>query len=68
MRATLNIDDALLEQVMKLTDSTSRSEAIRIALVAYIKSWEKQTILAMRGNVDMDDNWRMLRALDMPPS
>lgn len=68
MRATLNIDDSLLEQVMELTESTNRSEAVRIALAAYIREQEKQKILAMRGTVDVVDNWRELRALDTPPS
>lgn len=66
MRTTLNLDDSLLRQVMQLTDTSNRSEAVRIALAAYIKEQEKRRILAMRGTVDMVDNWRELRALDTP--
>ncbi|MBX3176284.1 MAG: type II toxin-antitoxin system VapB family antitoxin [Candidatus Hydrogenedentes bacterium] len=67
MRATLNIDDALLDQVMQYTESTNRSEAVRRALKAYIRQQEIRQILAMRGTMEIDDSWRELRALDTMP-
>ncbi len=67
MRATLNIDDDLLEQVMTFTESSNRSEAVRIALKAYIRQQEIRKIRAMRGTMDIDDSWRELRALDTRP-
>lgn len=67
MRATLNIDDALLDQVMQYTESTNRSEAVRRALKAYIRQQEIREILAMRGTMEIDDSWRELRALDTMP-
>lgn len=67
MRATLNIDDALLDQVMQYTKSTNRSEAVRRALKAYIRQQEIRQILAMRGTIEIDDSWRELRALDTMP-
>jgi Arc/MetJ family transcription regulator len=68
MRATLNIDDALLDQVMQFTESSNRSEAVRLALKAYIRQQEIRQIRAMRGTMDIDDSWRELRALDTRPS
>jgi len=67
MRATLNIDDALLDQVMAYTESTNRSEAVRRALKAYIRQQEIRQIRAMRGTMEIDDSWRELRALDTMP-
>ncbi|MBL7649496.1 MAG: type II toxin-antitoxin system VapB family antitoxin [Candidatus Hydrogenedentes bacterium] len=67
MRATLNIDDALLDQVMQFTESSNRSEAVRIALKAYIRQQEIRQIRAMRGTMDIDESWRELRALDTRP-
>ena len=67
MRATLNIDDALIDQVMQFTESSNRSEAVRIALKAYIRQQEIRQIRAMRGTMDIDDSWRKLRALDTRP-
>lgn len=67
MRATLNIDDALLDQVMQYTESTNRSEAVRRALKAYIRQQEIRQLRAMRGTMEIDDSWRELRALETRP-
>ena len=67
MRATLNIDDDLIDQVMQFTESSNRSEAVRIALKAYIRQQEIRQMRAMRGTIDIDDTWRELRALDTKP-
>lgn len=67
MRITLNIDDTLLEEVMRYTKSPNRSEAIRIALKAYVRRQEIEQVRAMRGTIDIADDWRELRALDTRP-
>ena len=64
MRTSLNIDDAMLNEVMKITGVENRSEAIRIALASYLKQQRKNKILALRGNVDIEDNWQQLRELE----
>lgn len=64
MRTSLNIDDAILHEVMKITGKENRSEAIRIALAFYLKQQRKNKILALRGNVDIEDNWQQLRELE----
>jgi len=65
MRATLNIDDDVLAEVMNFTGKKNRSEAIRVALSSYLKQQRKNKILALRGKVDIDDNWQKLRELEM---
>lgn len=67
MRATLNIDDDLLEQVMQFSESPNRSEAVRIALKAYIRQQEIKQVLAMQGTMEFDGDLAALRALDMAP-
>ena len=64
MRTSLNIDDAMLFEVMKATGKDNRSEAIRIALAAFLKQQKKNKILALRGKVDIEDNWQQLRELE----
>ena len=64
MRISLNIDDSILSEVMKITGKVNRSEAIRIALASYLKQQKKNKILALRGNVDIEDNWQQLRELE----
>ena len=64
MRTSLNIDDDMLFDVMKETGKDNRSEAIRIALAAFLKQQKKNKILALRGKVDIEDNWQQLRELE----
>jgi len=64
MRTTLNLDDELVKNVMNMTNESNRSEAIRVALAAYIKMKNKEKLLALRGQVDIEDNWESLRALE----
>ena len=65
MRTTIDVDDALLENVMLLTHAESRAEAIRIALQEYIRLQRKQQVLALRGKLDIEDNWQALRDLEI---
>lgn len=67
MRISLNIDDALVQQVMHYTKSPNRSEAIRVALKAYVRRQELEQILAMRGTIEFDSDLAALRALDTLP-
>lgn len=65
MRTSLNIDDNLLAEVMQSTGKKNRSEAIRVALSSYLQQQQKNKILALRGKVNIDNNWQKLRELEM---
>ncbi len=65
MRTTLNIDDQLLSDFIILSGKKNRSEAVRFALKEYVKQYQKKLILSLRGNVDIDDNWKELRSLEI---
>lgn len=67
MRATVNIDDEVLDQVMRYTESSNRSEAVRRALKAYIRQQEIRQILAMQGTMEFEGDLAELRALDTMP-
>lgn len=67
MRTTLNIDDSLMDKVMSYTGQENRSEAVRLALSFFIKEQKKKKILALRGQVDIKDDWKKLRELDKSP-
>ena len=64
MRTTINIDDDLLEGVMRFTQAKSRVDAIRIALREYLRQQRKQQVLALRGKLEVEDNWQALRELE----
>lgn len=64
MRTTLNIDDETANQLMQITGEKTHPAAIRHALNSYLKQIRKEKLLAMRGQVDITDNWQALRELD----
>jgi metal-responsive CopG/Arc/MetJ family transcriptional regulator len=67
MRTTLTIDDTVLNQVLQSTGRSNPLDAIRDALQSYLQQEKLKQVIALRGKVLMDDNWRALRQLDTPP-
>ena len=65
MRTTMTLDDAMIEQLMQATGEKSHAAAIRRALQDHLKQLQKQQLLALRGKVQIEDNWRDLRAQEM---
>lgn len=64
MRTTLTIDDALLSQVVQSTGRSNPLDATREALQSYLQQERLKQVVAMRGKLDLQDNWRALRQLD----
>ncbi len=67
MRTTLTLDDDVIQSVMKTTGEKSPVAAIRHALHAYLLHARKQKLLALRGQVQVEDTWQQLRQLDTQP-
>ena len=65
MRMTLTLDDEWVEQLMQFTGEKTPLIAIRHALKDYLVSVRKQKLLELRGQVQVEDNWRQLRQVDM---
>ena len=65
MRTTLNIDDSVAEQLMRITGEKSHASAIRHALNDYLALMRKENLLALRGQVQIEDTWQELRQLDV---
>jgi len=68
MRTTLNIDDDLMQEVLSFAKGSNRSEAIRQALSDYIALKKRQKVLALRGKIDIEDNWKDLRQMEIDRS
>jgi Arc/MetJ family transcription regulator len=61
MRVTIHIEDSLLADLMRLTRATTKAQAVRDALKELIRLRRKEELLALRGRLDIEDNWRQLR-------
>ena len=68
MRTTLNIDEQIFTNLMQLTNARTRTGAVRIALSDYVRLKRKEQLIALRGKLEIEDNWRALRSLELQES
>lgn len=61
MRATFNIDDETLEFVVRETGAATKSEAVRQALQDFVKRRQIEKLIALKGKVKFDVDWKTLR-------
>jgi len=65
MRTTLDIDEGLLEDVVRLSNRKSRSAAVEEALAEYVRLRHKELLLSLPGRVRLEEDWRALREAEL---
>lgn len=65
MRTTVNIDDEKCRELMQITSAPSMAKAIQTALAEYLDIKRKRQLLALRGKLDISDNWQELRQQEL---
>lgn len=65
MRTTVNIDDEKCRELMQITSAPSMAKAIQTALAEYLDIKRKRQLLALRGKLDINDNWQELRQREL---
>ena len=65
MRTTLNVDDDVFQELMAITRAKTKTEAVRVALTEYVRLKRKEGLLALRGQLEIADDWRELRVRDV---
>ncbi|HLI34063.1 MAG TPA: type II toxin-antitoxin system VapB family antitoxin [Terriglobia bacterium] len=61
MRTTINIDERTLDFVMKDTGAATKTEAIRQALEEYVRRRKIENLIALKGKIRFDVDWKALR-------
>ena len=61
MRTTLNLDDEILETVMKETAAPTKSQAVRQALQDFVQRRKIEKLISLQGKDKFNSNWRILR-------
>lgn len=56
MRTTVDIPNQTLEELMATVGTASRNEAVNTAIEAYLLMQNQQSLLALRGQVDVMSN------------
>lgn len=63
MRTTLDLPEALLDEVQQATQATTRREALIIALEDYLRRKRRSRVIVAAGTMDLDLDVRALRDL-----
>ncbi|MBI4299287.1 MAG: type II toxin-antitoxin system VapB family antitoxin [Chloroflexi bacterium] len=64
MRTTLEVNENLLEDVVKLTGEKAKSKAVNKALKEYVRHKRIEELISMLGKIDLVDNWYELRHME----
>jgi Arc/MetJ family transcription regulator len=63
MRTNIELDDALVQQAIKLSKLKTKKEVVHEALKNYIVSMKKKELLSLRGRVTWEGNLKEMRSL-----
>jgi len=65
MRTTLNLDDALIKELMAATKAKTKTEAIHQALSEFVRRQKRQRLKALSGQIHLDLDWRQIEEEEM---
>lgn len=65
MRTTLDIKEAVLEDVVKLTGQKNKSKAVEQALEEYVRHMLREELISLLGTMQLEPDWRKLRSGEM---
>lgn len=65
MRATLNIPDELIAELMKTTKTKTKTKAICIAIKEYTRRKKIEKLLSIQGEVDIENTWKKLEEIEL---
>ena len=57
MRVTLNISDALIEELLGVAGEKTKNEAIRLAIKDFIRRKKKERLLSLSSQMRFDLDW-----------
>jgi Arc/MetJ family transcription regulator len=57
MRTTINVDEKLLSEALKVTGERDRGRVVNQALDEMVRRRKIDRLLASRGKLDLKDNW-----------
>lgn len=58
MRTTLNLDGALIKELMAVTKAKTKTEAIHQALSEFVRRQKRHRLKALSGKIHLDLDWR----------
>lgn len=65
MRATLNIPDELISEVIQVSGEKSKTKAVITAMQEFVRQRRLEKLLALEGKLDIDYDWRKEEELEL---
>jgi len=65
MRATLNLPDPLIKDLLRVTGEKKKTKAISLAIEDYIRRRRKEKLLSLSGKINFDLDWREMEELEL---
>lgn len=65
MRTTLDLDEKLIEQLMKATSAKTKTDAIHQAAAELIRRKKLEKLKALSGKVHLDLDWKKLEHAEL---
>lgn len=65
MRTTLNLDEELVKELMKITGAKTKVEAIHLAISEFIRRKKLEGLKALSGKIRIAENWQELEELEL---
>jgi Arc/MetJ family transcription regulator len=65
MRATLNIPDALINDLLKVTGEKTKTRAICLAIRDFIRRKRREKLLSLSGKIHFDLNWKEMEEIEL---
>lgn len=57
MRTNIDIDDALIDEVMRVANVKTKKEAVHLALEEFLKVKKKKDLFDLAGKVEFENNY-----------
>jgi len=65
MRTTLDLDEKMVKEAMRITRSKSKAEAINRVLSEFIRYRKLEELKALSGKVRIADNWQEMEETEL---
>ena len=65
MRTTLNLDEALVRELMVVTGAKTKTEAVHQALAEFVRRRKLKRLKALSGKIHFDLGWREMEEQEL---
>jgi len=65
MRATLNLSDDLIQQLLQITGEKKKTKAICLAIEDYIRRKRREKLLSLSGKVQFELGWEKMEEIEL---